>query len=305
VARSYRYLHLDVFTDRLFGGNQLAVFLDGHRLATATMQAIAREMNYSETTFVLPAERPDTDVRMRIFTPGSELPIAGHPTIGSAFALARAGVIAPGRDQFVFGLGVGPVTVALTWQGDELSFVWMTQPLPTFFQPSVNAASAAAALGLSEAAVTGTGLPPRVVSCGVPFLIVPITTRSAVDSAKLNFPAYDQLMRSVPGSVSGIFFFSHEPCSDNATAYSRMFAPDFGILEDAATGIASGSLGCYLVRHNVVAASKAGSMVSLQGVKMGRPSQVHISIGVEGGEVSSVRVGGESVLAGEGTLYIP
>src|SRR5438874_9710770 len=115
MARSYRYLHYDVFTDRLFGGNQLAVVVDGRGLSDVTMQAVAKEMNFSETTFVLPAERADTDVRMRIFTPGAELPMAGHPTIGSTFALARAGAIAAGRERFVFGLGVGPVPVTLTW----------------------------------------------------------------------------------------------------------------------------------------------------------------------------------------------
>src|SRR5262249_22488851 len=99
------------------------------------MQAIAREMNFSETTFVLPTDRSDTDARMRIFTPSAELPIAGHPTIGSTFALARAGVMGPDRDQFVFGLGVGPVPVELDWRGGELGFVWMTQPPPKFSAP--------------------------------------------------------------------------------------------------------------------------------------------------------------------------
>src|SRR5262249_19908106 len=127
MARSYRYLHYDVFTDRLFGGNQLAVLPDARGLPAATMQAIANEMNFSETTFVLPAERADTDARLRIFTPASELPLAGHPTIGSTFALVRTGLIAPPREQFVFGLGVGPVPVSLTWSGHELSFAWMTQ----------------------------------------------------------------------------------------------------------------------------------------------------------------------------------
>src|SRR5580765_3729627 len=108
MARSYRYLHYDVFTDHLFGGNQLAVFLDGRGLADDTMQAIAKEMNFSETTFVLPPETPGTDVRMRIFTPGEEMPMAGHPTIGSTFALVKEGVIALGQESFVFGLGVGP-----------------------------------------------------------------------------------------------------------------------------------------------------------------------------------------------------
>src|SRR6478672_10749771 len=122
MARSYRYLQLDVFTDHLFGGNQLAVFLDGRGLTANTMQAVAQEMNFAETTFILPPERSDTDVRMRIFTPGSEMPIAGHPTIGSTFALARTGVIAPARERFVFGLGVGPVPVTLTWRQNDLSF---------------------------------------------------------------------------------------------------------------------------------------------------------------------------------------
>src|SRR6266498_205730 len=111
MLRSYRYLHYDVFTDHIFGGNQLAVVLDGRGLSSETMQAVAKEMNFSETTFVLSAERPDTDVRMRIFTPGDELPMAGHPTIGSTFALAKVGAIAPPRERFVFGLGVGPVPV--------------------------------------------------------------------------------------------------------------------------------------------------------------------------------------------------
>src|SRR6185503_3832239 len=109
MGRSYRYLHYDVFTDHLFGGNQLAVVPDGRGLSGDTMQAIAKEMNFSETTFVLPADRPDTDVRMRIFTPGEELPIAGHPTIGTTFALVHEQTIKAGRTQFVFGCGVGPV----------------------------------------------------------------------------------------------------------------------------------------------------------------------------------------------------
>ena len=139
-----------MFTDHLFGGNQLAVVLDGRGLPAETMQAIAKEMNFSETTFILPPEQPGTDVRMRIFTPGAELPMAGHPTIGSTFALARTGVIDRGREQWVFGLGVGPVPVSLTWNGDDLIFAWMTQSLPTFGDPIPDPARAAAALSLSR-----------------------------------------------------------------------------------------------------------------------------------------------------------
>ena len=303
--RSYRYLHYDVFTDRLFGGNQLAVFLDGRGLSTETMQAIAKEMNFSETTFVLPPEQAGTDLRMRIFTPGNELPAAGHPTIGSTFALARSGVIPRAREEFVFGLGVGPVPVSLTWKGDELSFVWMTQSKPSFGATVTDKTAAAAALSLSPAAVAGTGHPVQVVSCGVPFLLVPITSRSAVDNAAVNSSALDALLHDNAAGASGVFLFSAEPGADRATVYSRMFAPALGVAEDPATGIASGPLGCYLVRHKIVAPDKAGAILSLQGVKMGRPSHVHIAIGVDGGQqIASVRVGGEAVLAGEGTLYV-
>jgi trans-2,3-dihydro-3-hydroxyanthranilate isomerase len=254
---------------------------------------------------------------MRIFTPGSEMPIAGHPTIGSTFALARAGVIAPERERFVFGLGAGPTPVALTWRGADLGFAWMTQPLPAFQRPIANPGLAAAALSLAEDDVAFTNLPVQVVSCGVAFLFVPVSTRTAVDRAAMNPPAYAELMRSAKAEVNGVFFFTPEQGHPAATVYSRMFAPDVGIAEDPATGIASGPLGCYLVRHNVVAPDRAGAMLSLQGVKMGRPSQVHMSIGsigipgipgmpgMPGSEITSVHVGGEAVLACEGTLYIP
>jgi trans-2,3-dihydro-3-hydroxyanthranilate isomerase len=303
--RSYRYLHYDVFTDHLFGGNQLAVVLDGRGLSTETMQAIAKEMNFSETTFVLPPERADTDARLRIFTPGEELPAAGHPTIGSTFALARAGAIERGRADFVFGLGVGPTPVSLTWQGDDLAFVWMTQGLPQFGDPLADPARVAAALSLSPAAVAGTGHPVRVISCGVPFLFVSLTTRSAVDSVVVNAGALHSVLSDARPPAHGVFVFSAQPGEKNTTVYSRMFAPELGVIEDPATGIASGPLGCYLVRHNIVTAEKADAMISLQGVKMGRPSHVHISIGMgTDGDIIRVRVGGEAVLAGEGTLYV-
>ena len=302
--RSYRYIHLDVFTDHLFGGNQLAVFLDGRGLTPDAMQAIAKEMNFAESTFVLPAEQRGTDVRMRIFTPAEELPMAGHPTIGSTFALARAGVINSEREGFVFGLGIGPVPVSLTWKKKELSFAWMTQPNPTFGAPIANPGSAAAAIGLSPAAVTATGLPVQVVSCGVPFLFIPLTTRRAVDSAVIDTEALETFYQSAGTRAHGVFVFSPQPGPDKATVYSRMFAPGLGIVEDPATGSASGPLGCYLTRHKTLAAKQAAAMLSLQGVKMGRPSHVHISIGLNGSEINSVRVGGNAVVAGEGTLYI-
>jgi trans-2,3-dihydro-3-hydroxyanthranilate isomerase len=302
--RSYRFLHYDVFTDHLFGGNQLAVFLDGRGLSTDTMQAVAKEMNFSETTFVLPPEAEGTDARVRIFTPAEELPVAGHPTIGTTFALARTGAIAAGRDQIVFGMNIGPVPVALTWTGEDLGFAWMSQGMPTFGDSIANRDAVAQALSISPAAITGTGRPVQVVSCGVPFLYVPLTARRAVDNAQLNAAALEALLEETGTGAHGVFIFSAEPGTDRATVYSRMFAPGLGVQEDPATGIASGPLGCYLVKHQIVPPEKATAMVSLQGAKMGRPSHVHISIGTSDGDITSVRVGGEAVLAGEGTLYI-
>jgi trans-2,3-dihydro-3-hydroxyanthranilate isomerase len=135
-------------------------------------------------------------------------------------------------------------------------------------------------------------------------VFIPLTTRHAVDEAAPNAEAIAALLRASRTGAHGVFLFSAEPGSDGATVYSRMFAPELGVVEDPATGSASGPLGCYLVQYRIVAADKADAMLSLQGVKMGRPSHVHISIGISGGGISSVRVGGEAVLAGEGTLYL-
>jgi trans-2,3-dihydro-3-hydroxyanthranilate isomerase len=159
-----RYLHYDVFTDTMFEGNQLAVFPDGRGLSAAQMQTIAKEMNFSESTFILPAESPDTDVRMRIFTPGSELPMAGHPTIGSTFALAHLKRIDAGRSRWVFGLGVGPTPVELTWQGEQLAFAWMEQRPPDFREPASPRPEIIRAAGLDPSAVDQTGLPIEAIS---------------------------------------------------------------------------------------------------------------------------------------------
>jgi trans-2,3-dihydro-3-hydroxyanthranilate isomerase len=304
LLKSYRYIHLDVFTDRMFGGNQLAVVTDGRGLSTATMQAIAKEMNFSETTFVLPPERADTDARVRIFTPAEELPMAGHPTIGTTYALARTGMVAAPVASLTLGLGLGPTPVSLEWKGEELSFVWMTQQRPAFGEPAADRAAAAAALRVPAASVTGTGLPVQVVSCGVPYLLVPLATRNAVDSAVLDADAYETFRRAAGFDDVPIFLFSLEPGADNGTVYSRMFAPGAGVPEDPATGSACGPLGGYLLQNKVVTAEKAGAMLNVQGVKMGRPSYIHIAIGVENGAISTVRVGGQSVFVGEGTLYV-
>jgi trans-2,3-dihydro-3-hydroxyanthranilate isomerase len=303
--RSYRYLHYDVFTDRLFGGNQLAVFLDGRGLRDGDMQAIANEMNFSESTFVLPPEQSGTDMRVRIFTPGAELPMAGHPTIGTAFALARAGVLEPGRAGVVFGLGVGPTRVDLTWERERLTFAWMTQPSPSF-GPVLRGmeALAASAIGLPADSVTATALPVQIVSCGVPYLMIPLATRAHVDAAAVDPAAVARLADAAALGREGLYMFTTERAGDDATVYTRMFAPAIGIAEDPATGSAAGPLGCYLLAHGVLDPSTGGTIKNLQGVRMGRPSVIRMAIAGSGADIRSVRVGGEALLAGEGTLYV-
>ena len=325
AIRQYRYLHFDVFTDRRFGGNQLAIFPEAAGLPDRTMQLIAREMNFAETTFVTTASSPETDVRMRIFTPAVEMPMAGHPVIGSAFALGRDRRIGAGRNRWVFGLNIGPLPVDLEWQDGRLVFVWMTQRVPEFGDPQ-EAEPVARAAGLPVQAIRSTGLPVQRVSCGVPFVIVPVASRAAVDSAVPDARALRALADASGTDHFSLYLFTSDRAgaADEATVYSRMFAPDLGVYEDPATGSASGPLGCYLVRHGVVPPERAGAIVNLQGRKLGRPSWIHISIDTQKGagllfpqssakkepgpflppEITRVRVGGTSIFVAEGRFDV-
>lgn len=300
--RTLRYLHLDVFTSRRFEGNQLAVFPEPGDLSGERMQVIAREMNFSESTFILPAENGG-DVKMRIFTPGSELPIAGHPTIGSTFALAMEGVIAAGRRDFLFELGVGPTPVTLEWQGQALAFAWMTMPPPVFGPTIEDRPALAKAMG-ADPEDLAEGLPAQLVSCGVPYVLVAMASRAAVDAVSIERHAFARCCRDAGIDETPVFFFTAEGRSGDETVYSRMIAPGFGIAEDPATGSASGPLGCYLVQHGVVSPEHGASIVSLQGVAMGRPSRIHVAIDGTADRITRVRVGGQAVLAGRGELMI-
>ena len=298
-----RYLHFDVFTDRRFEGNQLAVFPEAAGLDDATMQTIAREMNFSESTFIMAPEAPGTDVRMRIFTPGRELPMAGHPTIGSTFALAALGVIPARRDRWVFGLNVGPTPVELSWSNGRLVFAWMDQQAPDFRAPATPPDAIVKSIGLGPDAVPD-GLPVEEISCGANFIVVPLKSRAAVDAAEPDIARMRQLRSAFPGGRSAVFLFSTEPVDRDVTAYSRMFAPGFGITEDPATGGASGPLGCYLVKHGMVPKAGVAEMISLQGVKMGRPSRIHIRITSNGDHIARVQVGGTAVRVATGDLDV-
>ena len=299
---TYRYLHIDVFTDSPLQGNQLAVFPEPHGLTTEQMQTVAREMNFSESTFIFPAEAPGTNVRMRIFTPGEELPMAGHPTIGSTFALVKEGIIKPGQKDFVFGLGVGPTPVSLGWKGSTLDFAWMTQKNPQFGGRIEDRAAFARALGIETGDLAAPA--PQVVSCGVPFLFAALTSRRAVDAVTVDIKAYADCCRTAGIDNLPLFIFTTDRggSTTEEAVYSRMLAPGFGIAEDPATGGASGPLGCYLFANALVARERLSHIVSLQGVQMRRPSRIHISIDASGDDIRRVRVGGRSVIVGDGTL---
>ena len=298
VANGRRFLQYDVFTDRPLTGNQLAVFMDARGLATEVMAAMTRETNFSEATFVTAAEQPGTDIRLRIFGRGGEMPFAGHPVIGSTFALADDGVIAAGTKAFTFGLNIGPTLVELEWSQNALAFAWMTQRPPVFGATLPDAGKVAAAYGLPIEALH-PGVPVQEVNCGSAFYLLALRTRAAVDQAAIDPRAIAAVFEAAQLPRRGIFVFSTEPGADGASVYSRMI----GAVDDPATGSASGPLGSYLVRYGLVPLGRAGDIISAQGVKMNRPSRVHIRIDATSpNAITRVRVGGASVLVGEGSL---
>ena len=295
------YLHYDVFTPEPLLGNQLAVFTDASELDESQMQRIAREMNFSESTFVLPADDPGIDVRMRIFTPSSEMPMAGHPTIGTTFALAHTGVIPPDADRVIFGLNIGPVPVDLEWSLDGLSFAWMTQSLPEFGAIYDDHDLVASTLGLEARDLADW--PVQDVSCGVPYVLVPLRDREAVDRAVAD-PSGFRRLAEASGNNLPIYLFAVTPDGIAETVYSRMFAPELGIIEDPATGSACGPLGCYLLHHGILDGEAAGHVIVRQGVAMGRTSVIHVEIAGDRREIERVRVGGVAVLVGRGELFL-
>jgi trans-2,3-dihydro-3-hydroxyanthranilate isomerase len=295
----YRYVHVDVFTDRRLQGNQLLVFPLPAGLDAEGMQALTRESNYSECTFVFPPEAAGTDHRVRIFGRAAEMPFAGHPTLGTAFALAHAGVLKPGMARTVFGLGVGPTNLDLDWKDGRLAFAWMTQLKPTFGKTITDTAALAAAIGVEAAAIGGPHA-PQEVNCGSNFLIVPLASRKAVDAAVLDRVKADAVFAAAGIQRRGIYVFSNERGSDTATAYTRLLGT--GGTEDPGTGSAAGPAACFMVQHRFVPPERAGSIEILQGVLVRRPCHIRANVTLTGAEVTGVKVGGGAVIVGEGTM---
>jgi len=296
------YHLLDVFTNQAFGGNQLAVFTSPPAdLQQATMQRIAKELNLAEITFVFPPDDPDNDFRVRIFTPATEMPMAGHPTVGTGYLLAHQGMLGEinGEKVVTFEEGVGPIKVTVKADDDgKPTQVLMRQPLPEFLDIHEDKQLIADMLSLGVDDLHPT-VPVQVASTGVPFLYVVLNSLETIAKANLRLDMWGKYLKGT--NAEHVFVVTTETQYDGSTVHSRMFAPAFGIPEDPATGAASGPLGAFLVKYGLV---PAGDMVSEQGIEMGRPSFINIHIGVDGDEFTDVVIGGECVYMGHGTLII-
>jgi trans-2,3-dihydro-3-hydroxyanthranilate isomerase len=304
--KEYRFIQVDVFTDRPFGGNPLAVFPEAEGLTTEEMQRLAREMNLSETTFVLPPQVPEADFKVRIFTPVTELPFAGHPVVGTHWVLAYLGRVDLREPvtQVCFELGVGVLPADLHVASGRVGRVVMTQDRPTFHAVLEDVTDLAAGLGLAPEAIAETGLPVQVVSTGVPQMMVPVRSLAEVqglEASQLNIAALNQACRAVGTECVLVFTFETE--RPEATVHVRMFAPLLGVLEDPATGSANGALGAYLVHHRAVPVTEPTvHILSEQGAELGRPSTLYVEVDLTGEEVTAVQVGGQVVPVAEGVV---
>jgi len=302
--RSYRFLTTDVFTDRVFGGNPLAVLPDARGLESEAMQAIAREFNLSETTFVLPPEDPAHTRRVRIFTPAFELPFAGHPTVGTALVLARLGEItlAGETTKIVFEEKAGPVPVTIRAEAGEARFAQLAAPQAAEIRKAPEPAAIASLLALDEAELDLRDGLPEAVSCGVPFLLVRVRDQDALARARLDRAVFERLLRGT--WAESVFVFTADVAGVDADFRARVFAPAAGIEEDPATGSAAAAFGGWL-------GTKAGlgdgvhRVVLAQGYEMGRQSRLEIEIENRAGGLAPVRVGGSAVMVMDGTLTVP
>ena len=286
---------VDVFTEKALAGNQLAVVLDGKDLTAKLMQRIARELNFSETTFILPPDDPAHAAKVRIFAPTVEMPFAGHPTIGTAWVLADEGLVPGGKLEFVLEEKVGPVPVRGERKNGGVVF-WMTHPKLTYGEVLPHA-RVAAAIGLKDADVVDS-VPAQVASTGNPHLYVALRDAQAVDAAVSDHARLANVLGS-SNSAFGLFLFA---VNGENRLYSRMFSLD--IPEDPATGSASGPLGAFAVRYGLVERAPKVEIVSEQGTKMGRQSFVHIELAYDDDAAdipSRIEVGGSvmPVLKGE------
>lgn len=302
MARSYSVY--DVFTDRKLAGNPLAVIFDGEDLTDEAMQSIARETNLSETVFVQKATNPAYSARIRIFTPGRELPFAGHPTVGTAIALAERTHGKDGALDLVCVLeeNVGPVRCAVKLREGEASFAEFDLPRKSQqISMPLEKLGIANALSLKVTEIGFENHVPCIWSAGVPFLLVPIHDIGAAKRMEFDPQLWEKTVPFVDGALASAYIYCRGGPNHSARFHARMFASGMGITEDPATGSAVAALSGAIHHFDRLPDGHHPITVE-QGVEMGRPSMIHLHMDVEGGAISNARIGGQAVRLATGSL---
>ncbi len=299
---SLPYVQTSVFVDTryTFGGNQLATFWNveaNSKLSGAEMQGVAREMNFSETTFINPSKMKDCTAKVRIFTPFNEIPFAGHPTLGTTYVLKQKGLIESKAKAAILELGVGAIPVEFVSE----DIIRMLQPKPRFLNEWKDGGAVAKTIGLSKTEIN-MNYPMQFVQTGTPFLIVPLNSIKAVQSA---VPVSSLILQMLQGQPSGkILIFCTQTVNDGSNVHARMFAPDVGVLEDPATGSAAGPLAAYLEYYKVLEKKTRGTRIIIeQGYEIKRPSQLVAEV-IWNEEIERVLVSGKVKLVADGTFYL-
>jgi len=299
----YKYLTVDVFTNQRFGGNPLAVVPDARGLSAAQMQTLAREFNYSESTFVLPPEDSANDARVRIFTPVQEMPFAGHPNVGTAFVLSTLSATAPRSLRFEEGAGLVPVTVEV--QSDGGVYCELTAPQALFVgnpitDPDVRALLAQA-LSLDVGAISDENHAPCVASVGLDFMMVEVSDLNALAQVALQAEAWLRVEQST--GCHAVLAYTRRTDDERLDVRARMFTIQTGVLEDPATGSANSALAGLLATLDERVNGTLTYSIA-QGVEMGRSSLLNASADKRDGQVVAVRIGGTSVLVAEGLINV-
>lgn len=302
---AYRFATADVFTETPFGGNQLAVLPHAAGLDGDQMLAIAREFNYSETVFVLPPADPAHSRQLRIFTPAAEIPFAGHPTVGTAFVLATLGEITltGPETRIVFEEGVGPVSVLIRAENGQPVFTQLSvAKLPEIGPPPPSRNVLAEILSLDSGDLLGGTTSPQGVSCGLPFLLVPVRDRETVRRARIRLDRFEETVAHY--WAPNVMVFSRDADGEGVDVHARVFVPELSVPEDPATGSCAASLGGYLAARDPFTDGTRRWVIE-QGIEMGRPSILEVEVDKADGHITAVRVGGASVMVSKGEITVP
>lgn len=302
-----RYSIYDVFTDRRLAGNPLAVIFDGNGLDDDSMQAIAREMNLSETVFVQASANAAYAARLRIFTPGRELPFAGHPTVGTAVALAELNHGSEDADRdlvCVLEENVGPVRCAVRLRAGEAGFAEFDLPRrPLQIELPLDRQGLADALSVKSTDIGFENHVASIWSAGVPFLMIPLHNLATVQNLEFDATLWEKAAPFVEGALASAYVYCRSGVNHQAKFHARMFSPDMGISEDPATGAAVAALS-GAIRHFDALPDGHHPVLVEQGVEMGRPSFIHLHIDVKEGEIARARIGGQAIKVAEGMLHL-